>query len=48
MMPLPPWILATTAADNWRTSAWERTPQTVTSPLQRCTRAAALTSDYVD
>lgn len=49
MMPLPKWILATTAADNWRTSAWERTPQpTTTSPLQRCTRAAAFTSDYVD
>ena len=49
MMPLPPWILSTTAADNWRTSAWERTPQTVVnSPLQRCTRAAALTGDYVD
>jgi Ion channel len=48
MMPLPPWILATTAADNWRTSAWERTPQITTPTLQRCTRAAALTSDYVD
>jgi hypothetical protein len=49
MMPLPPWILSSTVADNWRTSAWERTPQTVTnSPLQRCTRAAALTGDYVD
>ncbi len=48
MMPLPPWILSTTAADNWRTSAWERTPQTVNSPLQRCTRAAALTGEYVD
>lgn len=49
MMPLPPWILSTTAADNWRTSAWERTPQAVAnSPLQRCTRAASLTGEYVD
>lgn len=49
MMPLPPWILATAAADNWRTSAWERTPQpSAASPLQRCTRAAALTGEYID
>jgi hypothetical protein len=23
-MPLPPWMPATTSADNWQTSAWER------------------------
>jgi hypothetical protein len=48
MMPLPSWIVATTVADNWRTSAWERTPQTPLSPLQRCTRTATLTGDYID
>jgi hypothetical protein len=48
LMPLPPWILSTTTADNWRTSAWEITPRTATTPLQRCTRAAAVTVDYVD
>jgi hypothetical protein len=48
LMPLPPWISSKTVADNWRTSAWERTPQIIASPLPRCARAAALTSDYVD
>ena len=24
MMPLPPWILASDAIDNWKTSAWGR------------------------
>jgi hypothetical protein len=48
LMPLPPWISTKTVTDNWRTSAWERTPQTVVSPLPRCSRAAALTTDYVD
>jgi hypothetical protein len=48
MMPLPPWILSTTAADNWRTSAWERAPQASPSSLQRCARATTLTGDYTD
>jgi hypothetical protein len=49
LMPLPPWIPAKATADNWRTSAWERTPRTSPSPLQRCTaRATTLTGDYVD
>jgi hypothetical protein len=48
MMALPPWIPSKTVADNWRTSAWERTPQAIVSPLPRCSRAAALTTDYVD
>jgi hypothetical protein len=48
MMPLPPWIPARMTADNWRTSAWERTPQTTAGPLQRCARTTTLTRDYVD
>ena len=28
-MPLPPWIDARSAADNWQTSAFERNPQAV-------------------
>lgn len=49
MMPLPPWVPAQATADNWRTSAWERTPQPSPSPLQRCAaRANQLTGDYVD
>ncbi|HEX8141107.1 MAG TPA: potassium channel family protein [Pyrinomonadaceae bacterium] len=48
MMPLPPWIPAKTTADNWRTSAWERTPQVSPTSLRRCTGATALTGDYVD
>lgn len=48
LMPLPPWLLATAVADNWRTSAWETTPRTSITPLQRCTRAAAATVDYVE
>src|ERR1051325_2800907 len=49
MMPLPRWVPARATADNWRTSAWERTPQTPPAPLQRCAaRANQLTGDYVD
>ncbi|HEX8774703.1 MAG TPA: potassium channel family protein [Pyrinomonadaceae bacterium] len=48
LMPLPSWIPARTTADNWRTSAWERTPQTSASPLQRCARANQLSGEYVD
>jgi hypothetical protein len=48
MMPLPSWILASNTTDNWRTSAWEQTPRTVPSPLQRCSRATALTGEYID
>ena len=48
IMPLPSWILASNTTDNWRTSAWEQTPRTVPSPLQRCSRATALTGEYLD
>jgi len=48
MMPLPPWVSSKTVTDNWRTSAWERTPQAVASTLPRCTRAAALSGEYID
>ncbi|HEX8139444.1 MAG TPA: potassium channel family protein [Pyrinomonadaceae bacterium] len=48
LMPLPSWIPATTAADNWRTSAWEITPRASIAPLQRCARATAATVDYVE
>ena len=48
MMPLPSWILASSTTDNWRTSAWEQAPRAVPSPLQRCSRATALTGEYLD
>ncbi|HEV2915377.1 MAG TPA: potassium channel family protein [Pyrinomonadaceae bacterium] len=48
MMPLPAWILSTATTDNWRTSAWEQVPRAVPSPLQRCSRATALTGEYLD
>ncbi len=33
-MPLPPWIHARDAVDNWQTSAWERNPQKLATTFE--------------
>ncbi len=33
-MPLPPWIHARDAVDNWQTSAWERNPQQLATTFE--------------
>jgi hypothetical protein len=52
-MPLPPWVDARTAADNWQTSAFERNPQTVKKTFtticdQRRATGAPPTADCPD
>jgi hypothetical protein len=52
-MPLPPWVDARTAADNWQTSAFERNPQAVKTTFtticeQRRAAGAPPTADCPD
>lgn len=46
-MPLPPWIHAKDAVDNWQTSAWERNPQNLATTFQGVCRGERLARKIV-
>ena len=41
VMPLPPWHNRMEAADNWQTSAWERTPRAAAASIKKCAKVSA-------
>jgi len=47
MMPLPGWLPAAKASDNWQTSAWEVSRRASEQPIRKCMRAAGSTAKAV-
>ncbi len=41
VMSLPPWHNRAGAADNWQTSAWERTPRAAAASIKKCAKVSA-------